>query len=274
MRYDVKKKTIEEKELMKRHANEHDAKVEITWDAEIYCDGELVVVMKKVNYNLNKLRSLLKWHKFKVDTRLSWVKTQSQTFWYRPRSPLRFDYCWKSWAQLWDQIYFELEQISKKLDEGYSLSLPEKYWTHKEQTEKVLPEYKIKWTVFTSWIVNKDNPLKYHYDRGNFDGVYSNMIMIRDWVVWGNLIIPEMDIKLNIQDGYVVMFDWQKILHWVSPIIKTKKDSNRFTIVYYSLKQMRKCLTHEQELIEARKRKYDLYMKRKKILQENKEEWK
>lgn len=41
-------------------------------------------------------------------------------------------------------------------------------------------------------------------------------------------------------------------MHGVTPIIKTHRDGYRFTVVYYSLEQMWKCLTITQELARIR----------------------
>mgnify|MGYP003336309376 FL=1 len=121
--------------------------------------------------------------------------------------------------------------------------------------EKIKNEWVIKGTPFTSGIVNKDNPLKYHFDSGNFKGVLSNMVAFKKNMNGGRLIIPAYNIKLEIEDGSLSVFDGQSILHGVSPFDKKNNDAYRYTIVYYSLEQMWKCETINDELIRIRAKK-------------------
>ena len=48
------------------------------------------------------------------------------------------------------------------------------------------------------------------------------------------------------------MFEGQNILHGVTPFEKLSSDSFRVTIVYYSLKEMWKCLEVDDEIVRAR----------------------
>ena len=63
------------------------------------------------------------------------------------------------------------------------------------------------------------------------------------------------DLKLEIADGSLSIFDGQSILHGVSPFVKTSADAYRYTVVYYTLEQMWKCETITDELIRIRKKK-------------------
>ena len=51
------------------------------------------------------------------------------------------------------------------------------------------------------------------------------------------------------------MFDGQGIMHGVTPITYESPLSYRYSIVYYSLKQMWKCLTIDEELVRIRNKK-------------------
>ena len=64
----------------------------------------------------------------------------------------------------------------------------------------------------------------------------------------------------------MIMFDGQKFVHGVTPIIKMNERDYRYTMVYYSLKGFWQCLTEEEELKRIRGKKSDLYISRANIL--------
>jgi len=118
-------------------------------------------------------------------------------------------------------------------------------------------------TPFTSGIVNKNNPLKYHHDSGNFKNVLSNMIVLKRGVKGGRLSCPEYDIKFECDDNCVVIFDGAQILHGVTPIIKPEgEETYRYSVVYYSLEQMWKCDSVNEEVKRIRKVKKEREFKR------------
>ena len=87
----------------------------------------------------------------------------------------------------------------KTVAKYYQDFLPERYKSHNEQlTDKVIDEYRIEGTPFTSGIINKNNPLKYHFDSGNFKGVYSCMITVKHDTSGGNLSMPEYELGFNL----------------------------------------------------------------------------
>ena len=81
--------------------------------------------------------------------------------------------------------------------------------------------------------------------------------------------MPEYDIKINLLNGSVAMFDGQAILHGVSPIVKTREDYYRYTIVYYSLKRMRDCIEPKEELQRVQAVKTNTYRKRAEEIRAN-----
>jgi hypothetical protein len=122
------------------------------------------------------------------------------------------------------------------------------------------------WTIggspFTSGIVNKNNQLKYHFDAGNFKGVLSNMVVFKKDVDGGHLVIPELDIALEVADNTLTIFNGQEILHGVSTIEYKNEQAYRYSIVYYSLEQMWKCEPLGDEIKRIRKIKTEREKKR------------
>jgi len=62
------------------------------------------------------------------------------------------------------------------------------------------------------------------------------------------LICPEFGLKFEISDGSLLIFNGQEILHGVSPIKKMSADAYRYTVVYYTMQQMWKCLPMPEEI--------------------------
>lgn len=74
--------------------------------------------------------------------------------------------------------------------------------------------------------------------------------------------MPEYGIGLEIGNRSVTLFDGQAVLHGVTPITKLRDDATRFTVVYYSLRQMWKCEPLGAELARIRRKKTERERKR------------
>lgn len=98
-----------------------------------------------------------------------------------------------------------------------------------------MPEWRLEGSIFSSGVCNKNSQIQYHRDFGNFKGVYSCMIGLKDGIQGGHLICPEIDLKFEIADGSLLVFNGQDLIHGVSPIVKTKPGAYRYTIVFYTL---------------------------------------
>lgn len=262
------RKDILSKELLKRTAIEDDAGVII--NEECICvdsDGQYLIGMFKLPSGVDELRGALSRIRFLTTERTGGMLTTSRIFGYSPRIAMRNDYCTKTSLQREHPQESEIVQkFAVELEQFYKRFSGMTYEEHKAKTEKVLPDYKMQETLFTSGIINKNNPLPYHKDSGNFPDCYSCMIMVKEGIVGGRLSLPEYDVKFDIPDGYMIMFDGQKLVHGVTPIIKLHENAHRYTLVYYSLKGFWQCLTEEEELKRIRRKKTDLYLGRKEAL--------
>lgn len=201
---------------------------------------------------------------YRVDVRTSGLKSTSRIFGYRPRETIRKDFCSStSLSQDSPSQHNVLVNFARILSDYYEKYCGDVYQAHKKiADEKIMKEWKIEGSPFTSGIVNKNNPLKYHFDAGNFDSVYSNMVAFKKGVSGGYLSIPEYDLGLEIADNSVLLFDGQKLLHGVTPIKYVNKNSYRYTIVYYTLKKMWNCEALSAELARIKKRKTEREFKR------------
>jgi hypothetical protein len=257
---------IDLEKYKKRTALEDDVDETITEDTIITTNGIPVILYCKMKENLDALRWAVQTIKYETGPRTLGLISQSRIFGYRPRITVRHDYCNPtSMATEFPKQHFVITDFASQLTNYYQNNFPEVFQKHEEiVNEKILPEWKIENSIFTSGIVNKDNALKYHFDSGNFKGVLSNMVAFKKNVVGGRLVIPSYNIKLEISDSSLCIFDGQSILHGVSPFYSSKpeQDHYRYTIVYYSLEQMWKCEPFGSEIKRIRKRKKDQEHKR------------
>ncbi len=238
----------------------------IDYDCLITVDGVPKILYCKINEDTRSLRWAVKTIKYEETTRTSGLKTRSAIFGYSPRVVMRKDFCSATaMARNFPKQHFVICNFAKELIKLYEENFPETLKKHYEVAKgKIDEEWTLKGTPFTSGIVNKNNPLKYHHDSGNFKNVLSNMIVLKRGVQGGRLACPEFDIKFECDDDHVVIFDGAQILHGVTPIIKPEGDENcyRYSVVYYSLEQMWNCENVNEEVKRIRKVKKEREFKR------------
>lgn len=260
----VKNQNLDYGKFVKRTALESDFSTLINEPCAIFENGELKVIYAKLDMNCDDLVQSLKKIKYQENDRTSGLRTTSRIFGYMPRRPIRGDFCHiASLSEEDPSSYKTIIEYAKKVASLYAKEDPAMYKIHEGMTlEKVIPEYRIPETPFTSGIINKNNPLKYHFDSGNFKKVYSCMLAFKHNVGGGYLALPEYDLGLEIASNSVLIFDGQKILHGVTPIRYFSDDAYRYTMVFYSLQQMWKCLPLSQEIARIRNLKMERERKR------------
>lgn len=265
----LKKRAINYNDFVRRGALESDYDKFISDDTILIDEdtGEILLVYAKLHDNdlhkqvfhaLNRIR-------YDKTQRLSGLVTTSRLFGYSPRREARTTEQTCRAVSLVKDSPIEHSLICKygeHIAKLYSATNEETYRKHLDLASKTLAQYRIPNSPFTSGIVNKNNPLKYHFDKGNFKGVYSAMVAFKHKCSGGHLSLPEYGVGLEIADQSVLMFDGQSILHGVTPIKKRSKDALRYTIVYYSLVRIWDCLPLDEEIANARKRRYQVELKR------------
>ncbi len=252
----LKRRDIDHTQFVKRSAldTDYDTLIEddvIAIDADtkqiIFVQAKLPFPDKEILWALDRIR-------YEENTRTSGLKTRSRIFGYSPRNVVRKDFC--STVSLAVEQPAEHAMVCKygvQIAELYSQFTPEAYAAHQEIIKaKVLDEWAIKDTPFTSGIINKNNPLKYHFDTGNVKSVYSCMAVFKKFVRGGYLSLPEYGVALALPHNSVMMFDGQSVLHGVTPITKTSPQAVRYSIVYYSLQQIWNCLPLSEEVARIR----------------------
>lgn len=253
----LERKPIDLEEFKLRTALMSDVSKVIKEDTLIYCDGIPVILYKNLDIDTSAIRWAVKNIPYDNGVRTRGLKSQSKVFGFKPRIAIRKDWCsTTALATSYPKHHRAITEFADELVKYYEEYFPDIFEMHKNEVkEKVLDEWTIGSTPFTSGIVNKNNQLKYHFDSGNFQDVLSNMVVFKKGTSGGHLIIPEFDIALDVSDKSLTIFNGQDILHGVSPIEHDNETGYRYSVVYYSLQQFWKCETVDDELIRVRKRK-------------------
>lgn len=252
----VERRAIDYGAFRNRRAAETDCARTVTEPCKVFDQaGNLVVVYDMLDFDPCALTDSLKRIKYAESTRTGGLVTRSRTFGHMPRLERRQRaFCNKTTLMReHPDENREVCNVAGMIHDRYCAEATEVYLRHRAVvTDKVKAEWMINGTVFTSGIINKNNALAYHYDSGNFEDVLSCMLVLRKNITGGYLCFPEIDTKFLFQNRGIAMFDGQKILHGVTPMHETAPDAYRYSIVYYSLKGMWKCLTMTEELAHAR----------------------
>jgi len=267
----IKKRDIDLSSYTKRSAQESDYDELIRENTLVQIDGSPALLYIKLEDDLEPLRACLAGMEFDASTRSGGLRTQSRVFGYQPRVTMRRDFCTATSLAAKEPLKNALIcSYGTKVADAYRKVFQEQFDKHADWVNaKVLPEWKIENTPFTSGIVNKNNPLKYHYDAGNIKDVCSCMIALKKNSAGGYLSFPELGIALEIADKSLSIFDGQSLLHGVTPIRRIAENSHRYTVVYYTLQQMWKCEPYEGELTRIKAVKTQREMKR--VIRDEKE---
>lgn len=254
---ELKNRNLNYKDFIKRSAVESDYETLIRESCVGVENGEIKFIYQELDWDTRDIVDALKKIKYHEGKRSRGLVSRSRIFGYRPRLEMRTDFCSStSLASESPDEHALVCSLAKRIEELYQNTHPEGFKRHADVTaEKVKGEWRIENSIFTSGIINKNNPLKYHFDTGNFNGVYSCMPVFKSGVKGGYLSLPEYGIAVELKNNSIFMFDGQSIMHGVTPITYESPLSYRYSIVYYSLKRMWQCLEIDEELARVRQKK-------------------
>lgn len=195
--------------------------------------------------------------KWTVSNRNDGTPSQAKTVGNLERNPVRQrDFCRMAGLATEDpEGHARILEYIASTARYYEQLNPMLFAGHAEAAGRVLDQYRIGESPFTSAIINKDNVLPYHFDSGNFKDVWSLMLGFKRDVEEGYLVMPEYDLALEVADNSLSGFDGQVALHGVSPFRKRSRHAYRYTIVAYSKTGMWKCLSLDEEIKRARKQR-------------------
>lgn len=247
-RYSLQRRAIDKKALLRRSALESDTEHIVSEPGVYELDGVPTIIYGKLPKNERMLWAL-RTIEYQTSTRTAGLKTTSRIFGFRPRIALRSDFCSiTSMALDFPKQHKTICEFGQDLARLYEACAPETYRRHCEEVKAVLPDWMIPSTPFTSGIVNENNPLKYHLDSGNFEGMFSCMAVFRKECEGGYLSVPEFNTRFFLDDHSYLLFDGQALLHGVTPLKTITSDGYRYSVVYYALKSMVDCGTRDEEI--------------------------
>lgn len=241
----------------------------INEDTVFYKDGVTVGIYIKIKHPLiEEIRKATLETKYVKTYRTNALPTQSSVFGSLPRVALRNDYCrYSAQTKSEKKNAQRLFTFMEVLTNIYKSHLP-KQFEHDLQTikENVNSDYLLNDNQpFATANINVNHAIKYHRDTGNFRGNLSNVLILRDGVVGGELVFPEYGFALAQEDSYLAVFDGQNEIHGVMPIKRTKKENPyRASIVYYTLENMKHCYPFELEVERLQKVSTERAIKRAK----------
>lgn len=253
---EARPRPIDADALRLRDAEERDYDELVTESAVVFENGKPTVVYVAPAEDLTPIEQAVQRIRYDRSERTAGLPSQSRTFGYLPRVTIRRDFCTvTSLANEFPHEHEEVKNGSKIVERYYREFNPELWSRHQDvlNAKGVLQEYRMAGTVFTSGIINKNNQLRYHRDQGNFPECWSNMLTFKKDIDGGYLSVPEYGLGFQLRNRTLLMFDGARLVHGVTPIRYRSPDAHRYTIVYYSLQQMWKCRTLDEELSRIRK---------------------
>jgi hypothetical protein len=247
-----------------RSAVEGDYHTLIRENTLVYEGDTLMIAYIELDLDCTAIVNALNRIHYSKSYRTAGLPTTSRIFGFDPRKALRKDYC-SSTALATEQPeeHAIVCDYAAKVSDYYQSLNPDLYGQHAATTEEhVHGDYRIKQSPFTSGIINKNNPLKYHFDTGNFADVWSAMLVFKHQVTGGYLSVPEYGLGFQLKHNSLFLFDGQGLLHGVTPIKRHSPDAFRYSIVYYSLRQMWNCQPLSEELLRIREKRVEREEKR------------
>lgn len=250
----IAKRKIDWRPFRMRQAKREDCTQFLTEPARVIVDGMLGLLYLDIS-KLDTAPFLKALQEIKIGTndRSSGMTTSSQVFGFMPRRPLgRGDFCNASrlhrdqpkQAEIVANFIDQLVGLYREMNPGLAK-------LHEELADKILPEWRIH-GLFSSGIINLNNPLPYHFDSGNIDLCWSIMPVFKKDIEGGHLAIPQLDLCVELRDHTCLMFDGQSLLHGVTPFKKLSASAYRYTVVYYTMRQLWDCLPLTEELARGR----------------------
>lgn len=252
----LRRKGIDFRDYVRRRAAETDCRITVTEPCQCFDEaGRLLVIYDRLDADTGPLTEALKRIRYDTSTRTGGLVTTSRIFGAKPRLERRQrSYCSQaSLAAESPEEHAQLVAVAEAIGDRYRLATPDAFAAHERLAlEKVRPEWRMGRSVFTSGIINHNNALNYHFDAGNFEHVMSCMLVLRDQMQGGWLCFPELDARFMFSNNSLAMFDGQSLLHGVTPMQAETEAGYRYSVVFYSLKGLWKCLTVTEELAHAR----------------------
>jgi hypothetical protein len=222
----------------------------ISGDADLYFEGKIVCSYRSI---CGETKSLLKkaanTAKCKKSARTRGAQQNSAVYGALPRVPCREDYCrFSGDTKSQPHVFKALSKVGVYLWGVYKDKFPEVSKLFSEKVSEIHSDWKKTGTPFTTVNVNKGFAIGYHYDKANFGGVYSNVIIEKKNCNGGLFVMPEFRVALDQADGALAIVDGVNVYHGVTELEPTSKNWSRSSIVFYTLNNLKHCLGQRGEI--------------------------
>jgi len=224
-------------------------------DCIIYAGDSVVGIYKKLDSSLIKtIREIAHRSPFIEGTRSNGLKTKSAIYGALPRTNHRNPICRWSAHSLQEQGYFSaVREFSKIITDVYERYLPAEAANHKKIiSDQIESDWRLGDAPFTTFNLNINTAIRYHRDTGNFKNIFSNVLILQENIVGGELVFPELNFGLSQRDGFLGIFDGQKWMHGCTEVKKTKFNGYRVSAVFYAMEAMKHCYPYKAELLNAK----------------------
>lgn len=138
----------------------------------------------------------------------------------------------------------------KTISDTYKDLAPEHYGRQKDYIDGVIPEMKIKDTVFTTITLNYNWRTACHYDAGDYDKGLGNLTVVGDDQYEGGCTgFPRYGVGVNLRNKDVVIMDVHE-MHCNTPLtpLGDAPMGERLSFVCYVRKNMARCTQNVKEI--------------------------
>ncbi len=150
-----------------------------------------------------------------------------------PQHPCRLTHYTKKHLEEYKTIF----PLCQKISELYFNYFPDKWITQYDAYSKSPDEFLVPETNFSTITLNHDFRTASHRDKGDFkEGLTCFSVKRCGDFSGGELIFPEYDIAVNIEEGDLLIFDAQQC-HCNNPL----KGNGRMSMVFYLREKMHLC---------------------------------
>lgn len=236
--------------MIGKHARDADYDELISVDTDVYLDDELVISYRVTSGRVLALAATLsKKSELTSGKRTNGLSVKNAIYGYLPRNPTRTNYCRPSSASLTAMPLHAIgEEYAQHISDLYESTNSSQFGVDSEAiASRVLDEWRINGTMWSTLNINVNFAIKYHRDTGNWPGVFSNVFIYRQGCSGGNLSVPELRIALKQQNGACIFFHGGRLIHGVTDIKTTSKNFIRSSIVLYTMRDMQHCKTKSEE---------------------------
>lgn len=191
------------------------------------------------------------------------LPTQSSVFGAVPRTAIRQDYCRFTQNSLSETENFAIvREFGKYAASVHRALFPENYAESLKLAAEIEPDWLMPATPYATCNFNFNHAIKHHRDAGNLPTAFSNVLILREGVLGGQLVMPEYGVALAQQDRAFTIFRGYKEVHGVMPIKKVKPEGYRASIVYYTLAGMKHCYPFQEEIERVRLKRLEREQRR------------